>query len=66
MKAKLTFNLNDAEDRKAHLRAVKADDMYNVMWDVRQYIRQIEKYDKKFSVEEIKEIINEIDWEELE
>ena len=34
MKARLKYNLEDAEDRLAHLRAVKADDMYFSLWDI--------------------------------
>jgi hypothetical protein len=34
MKAQLTFDLNDPEDRMAHLRCVKSTDMAIVLWDI--------------------------------
>lgn len=34
MKAKLTFNLDDPEDRKAHKRCVKATDMAIALFDI--------------------------------
>jgi hypothetical protein len=34
MKATLEFDMNDPDDRKRHLRAVKADDMYFVIFEV--------------------------------
>jgi hypothetical protein len=34
MKATLEFDMNDPDDRKRHLRAVKADEMYNVMFEI--------------------------------
>lgn len=32
--AKLTFDLNDPEDRKAHFRAIKSLDMASALWDL--------------------------------
>ena len=32
--AKLTYDLNDPEDRKAHFRAVKSLDMASALWDI--------------------------------
>ena len=34
MKAKLTFDLDDMDDRMAHLRAVKSLDMAIVLWEI--------------------------------
>jgi len=34
MKAKLTFDLNDQDDRKAHLRCIKSTDMAIVLFEV--------------------------------
>jgi hypothetical protein len=40
----LRFNLDDSDDKKAHLRAVKATDAYIVLWDTFQFMRTIIKY----------------------
>lgn len=32
--AKLTFDLNDPDDRKAHFRAIKSLDMASALWDL--------------------------------
>jgi len=34
MKATLSFNLEDPDDRRAHLRCVKAEDMAQILWDI--------------------------------
>ena len=34
MKATLEFDLNDADDRIAHLRCVKSDDLAYVLWSI--------------------------------
>ena len=47
MKAILEFNLDEGEDRTAHLRAVKALDMTIVLWDMDQYLRSQMKYGTK-------------------
>ena len=39
MKATLDFNLDDSDDARAHLRAVKALDMALALWDMQQYFR---------------------------
>jgi hypothetical protein len=33
MKAKLIFDLSDIDDRKEHLRCVKASDMASILWE---------------------------------
>lgn len=40
MKAKLEFNLNDAEDRIAHLRAVKSLDMALALWEIQHNLKK--------------------------
>ena len=44
MKAILEFNLDDGDDRQAHLRAIKALDMSIALWDMDQYLRGLIKY----------------------
>ena len=34
MKATLSYNLNDPDDRMAHMRAVKSLDMAMALWDI--------------------------------
>lgn len=34
MKAKLTFDLGDPDDRQAHMRAIKAHDLAAVLWEL--------------------------------
>lgn len=34
MRATLSFNLEDPDDRRAHLRCVKAEDMAQILWDI--------------------------------
>ena len=44
MKAILEFDLDEHDDRVAHLRAVKALDMALVLWDIDQYLRGLIKH----------------------
>ena len=44
MKATLDFNLDDSDDARAHLRAVKALDMALALWDMDGYLRAKIKY----------------------
>lgn len=44
MKAILEFNLDEQDDRVAHLRAVKALDMAIALWDMEEYLRRQTKY----------------------
>jgi hypothetical protein len=39
MKATLEFNLDDNDDKMAHLRCVKATDMALALWDMDEYLR---------------------------
>lgn len=40
MKAKLEFDLNDADDNMAHLRAVKSLDMALVLWEIEHNLKK--------------------------
>ena len=40
MKAKLEFDLDDVDDRMAHLRCVKATDMAMVLWEMTMNMRK--------------------------
>ena len=44
MKALLEFNIDEQDDRMAHLRAVKSLDMALTLWDMDQYLRGLIKY----------------------
>ena len=43
MKAKLEFDLNDPDDRMAHLRAVKSLDMASALFDITRLKKQVER-----------------------
>lgn len=44
MKAKLTYNLDDMDDKVAHLRSVKSLDLTLCLWDLDQELRSKTKY----------------------
>ncbi len=44
MKAILEFNLDEGDDKAAHLRAIKALDMAIALWDMDEYLRGQTKY----------------------
>lgn len=59
MKARLEFDL--PEERDDHLLATKASNMYGSLWDISQYLRQIDKYmDKQPDIEVIRDRFYEI------
>jgi hypothetical protein len=69
-KAKLEFDLNDQDDRMAHLRAVKSLDMAMALWDITHNTKkglewsmenkEMDKYDALEMVfEKIHEILND-------
>ncbi len=77
-KAKIEYDLNDQDDRMAHLRAVKSLDMAMALWDITHNTKkglewamegkEIDKYDALEMVfEKIHEILNahNIDTDEL-
>ena len=45
MKASLTFDLDQPDDRMAHMRCVKATDMAITLWEIRVILRSMEKDD---------------------
>ena len=49
MKAKLEYDLDNPDDKIAHMRCVKATDMALMLWDIKQKIRSKLKYDEKLS-----------------
>jgi hypothetical protein len=53
MKAKLKFDLDNADDKMEHMRCVKATDMALMLWDIKQNIRSKLKYDEKLSEAEL-------------
>ena len=46
MKATLSYNLNDPDDRMAHLRAVKSLDMASALFDITRNLRK--KLERRF------------------
>ena len=66
MKGILEFDLNDADDIQSHLRCTKALDLALSIWDMKQYIRSILKYQENISddvydqLEACQEKLNEI------
>ena len=53
MVAKLEFNLDDIDDKIAHMRCVKATDMALMLWDIKQKIRSKLKYSEDLSENEL-------------
>jgi hypothetical protein len=53
MEAILKFNLDNPDDKIAHMRCVKATDMALMLWDIKQNIRSKLKYDEKLSEAEL-------------
>ena len=67
-KAILEFNLDESDDRDAHMRAVKSLDMALALWEMDQYLRAECKYgelsDDAYAAtekarEKLREILNE-------
>ena len=64
MKAKLIFDLNDADDRQAHLRAIKALELCLVINEITSILR---KYRKHVDMtEEQHNLFNKLDDEIIE
>lgn len=53
MKAKLEFDLDNPDDKIAHMRCVKATDMALMLWDIKQKIRSKLKYSNDLSEDEL-------------
>lgn len=58
MKAKLTYKL--PKEEKEHLRAVKSLDLSLALWQIEQYLRDIEKNDKEYHIVNIRETFYDI------
>ena len=44
MKATLTFDLSDPEEREQHRKMLKAEAMHSALWDIGQYLRDQAKH----------------------
>ena len=53
MKAILEYDLNEGEDRRAHLRATKSLDLVLALWDIDQHLRSETKYAPDDASEEV-------------
>lgn len=65
MKATLTFDLNDSDERAEHKRAIQATDAYLVLWDLDQELRQKLKYseltgEREIAYSEIREKLHDL------
>ena len=69
MKATLSYNLNDPDDRMAHMRAVKSLDMASALFEITRNLRKRvirrfdddeKEYDEFDGIEEVFDKINEI------
>jgi hypothetical protein len=59
MKAQLIFDLIDLDDRLKHQRAILADDMMSVIWDMDQWLRSEIKYNEK-PYQEVRDFLHEM------
>ena len=59
MKASLIFDLDDSEDRMAHLRCVKSTDMANVLFEVVYNLRKRCENDDKNVFDAIYELMED-------
>jgi hypothetical protein len=67
MKATLEFNLDDFDDKMAHLRCVKSLDLALTIWQIKREIRDKLKYnDNSEQQNEVYESINQMINERLE
>ena len=60
MKATLEFDLEDGQDRMAHLRCIKAVKMAITLWDIDQYLRSHIKYAPDTADEKTVEVLQEV------
>ena len=51
MKATITFDLNDPEDRAKHKLITHIDEITFVLWEIDEYMRRAVKYDETKSEE---------------
>ena len=69
--ATLTFDLNEPDERRAHLECVKAPDVIMAVYDFNNFLREKMKYDDKLTEEQygvyetvsdkLHEIVNDAD-----
>jgi len=59
MKAQLIFDLIDLDDRLKHQRAILADDIMSVIWDMDQWLRSEIKYNEK-PYQEVRDFLHEM------
>ena len=60
MKATLKFDLDDLDDRLAHLRCVHALELTLVITDLQEYLREEIKYKDNESLEPVRDELNKI------
>ena len=60
MKAKLTFDLDDFEDRQSHKRCVKSLDLCLLLWDFDKKLRDRTKNPSDTTTEEEIRVVDEI------
>jgi hypothetical protein len=60
MKAILEFNLDDNDERMAHLRAIKSTSMAVALWDIDQLLRNKTKNEDNEIIENLREEIVDI------
>lgn len=60
MKANLTFNLDDPDDKKAHLRATLSLNMAIALWEINQMPKNLEDVPEEELLEAMSERIQEI------
>jgi hypothetical protein len=60
MKAILEFNLDDKDERMAHLRAIKSTSMAVALWDIDQLLRNKTKNEDNEIIENLREEIVDI------
>jgi len=56
-KAILEYNLNEPDDVKAHIRAVKSLDMAIALWEINQFLRNEAKYKDNEIADKLREEI---------
>ena len=60
MKATLTFNLDDIDDRLAHYRCIKSLDMALALWEFDKYIRMLSEFERMPCGDTIRQKVVEI------
>jgi len=60
MKATLEFDLDNPDDKLAHIRAVNADNVFTTLWDFDQWMRGEIKHNNKEHLQEARDRLLEI------